>query len=306
MGSLAGLAVIGTSVWTIKKHYSKPTKLKPKDLTPAEIQNSIAEIEIKIEKLKKIISDNYISERNHIISQLNEFGEYEYKIPFENSRDLNSKIKNLEKQKTTDISRSTKIIEENNQIIRDKIKQLSADEKWKELKTIRKQLVYTLHNKKSTPEQKKIANEKISFVNDLITNMVYPEEAAKYKSIYGLTEEQTYELVTREFETHEAFMKEFDRIKDKDIPFGFDSMDKRFSHTGSLSLRDIFPEEIATIESNKKHIKQINVALESAKELYGKYHKKLVALAKEFKNKEEVLELKTLIEQLKSLKNSLN
>ena len=306
LASLAGLAVLGGSVWAVKKYSSKSAVHTTQKLTPEEIKGKIDETKARIAELKEIISSNYLSRKKHLIEELNNFGEFDYRVPFENVKELRNKISSLEKGTGSGIENSTKIISENKQIIRSKSEKLASDERWQELNLLRERLVKILNDDTCTAEQKNIANEKIPLVNDLLINMVYPEEAAKYKGIYGLTDTQTYELVNTEFAALDDFMKEFDRIKDKEIPFSFDTMDKRFSHNGSLSEQDLFPEETAIINSNEKRIKEINTELKAAKDLCEKYAERIKLLAGDFRKMSEVQELKSLNKQIKVFMQSLN
>ncbi len=306
LASLAGLAVLGTSVWAVKKYSSKSIAQTGQKLTPEDVRGKIDETKARISELKEIINSNYLSRKNHIIEELNNFGEFDYRVPFENIKQLRDKISTLEKDTGSSIENSTKIINENKQIIRSKSEKLSSNERWQELNLLRERLIKILNDNTSTAEQKNIANEKVPLVNDLLINMVYPEEAAKYKGIYGLTDTQTYELVNKEFATLDGFMKEFDRIKDKEIPFNFDTMDKRFSHNGSLSEQDLFPEETAIINSNERRIKEINTELKAVKDLCEKYAEKIKLLAADFRKIPEVQELKSLNKQLKVLMQSLD
>ncbi len=306
LGSLAGLAVLGGSILAVKKYSSKAVAQESEKLTPEIIKNKINSTEARVAELREIIRENYLSKKNHIIKELNQFGEFDYKVPFENAKQLREKIELLEKNSASSVENSTKIINENKAIINSKMEKLSSNERWNRLNQLREQLRKILDDKSASVEQKNIANEKIPLVNDLLINMIYPEEAAAYKGIYGLTDKQTYELVTTEFPTGDAFMKEFDRIKDKEIPFSFDTMEKRFSHNGSLSEHDLFPEETETIQINEKRIKDINVAIKTAKDLYEKYSGKIKALANEFRQMPETQELKSLTKQIKELKNSLS
>ena len=88
LGTLAGLAVIGTSIYMFKSGKSKEIKNK---ITPEQIQGEIDTVKEEIAVLKKLIRENYVAKKNTLINKLNEFQEFDYKFPFDNHSQLRSK-----------------------------------------------------------------------------------------------------------------------------------------------------------------------------------------------------------------------
>jgi len=301
LASLSALAVIGASVWGIK-HSSKP---KPNQIKKNEtdVLEAVDVVKDKINKLKKLIFEDYISKKTKIIDQMNKFDEFEYKVPFNTGKDLQDKISVFEKEYVEMSANSYEVISKNKKIIRNKLAALMPDSDWQELKKLRKHFIKTMRTDKDV-EQRKIAGEKLILVNDLLINKVYPETIDKY-NLYGITNQQAFEIVKKDFKTYDDFTEYYDSIKNMDIPFNFEELDKRFSHNGTLSLKDIFPEEITAIESSTELLDETTKKLTATKILYNKYQSKIKQLAQEYRETDGVKELKELLDDLKALKNSL-
>ncbi len=300
LGTLAGLAVIGTSIYMFKSGKSKEIKNK---ITPEQIQGEIDTVKEEIAVLKKLIRENYVAKKNTLINKLNEFQEFDYKFPFDNHSQLRSKIESFESTSGKRISNSQNIINNERKTIKDKLSVLSKNPEWKELKLIRKNLRKIISDGNDM-EQVKIANEKIPMVNDLLINRVYPEEMEKFSSIYGLEDSQAFEMIRKHYASHENFIKEYDELKNLSIPFDYDIIDRRFSHNGELSLLDVFPDEILSIKSNLELIKSFGIDLKGIKELEKKYVTKLSELTEDFRKSSDIEKLKNLTQRLKELNNT--
>ena len=107
LGTLAGLAVIGTSIYMFKSGKNKEIKNK---ITPEQIQGEIDTVKEEIAVLKKLIRENYVAKKNTLINKLNEFQEFDYKFPFDNHSQLRSKIESFESTSGKRISNSQNII----------------------------------------------------------------------------------------------------------------------------------------------------------------------------------------------------
>ena len=297
IGSLTGLAIIGGGTAAIISGHIAGFK----NMTGIgeNINQSANVILEKISKLKKLVTEDYILRRTRIIQDLNKFGEFDYKLPFKNGKDLRTKITKLEEEYSEIDAIYKNNVQENSTIIKDKIRNLSTDSEWKELRKLRKQFMKTMQNS-SAGEQRRIASEKITFINDLLITKVYPQDAAKY-NLYGITEKQALELVRKEFNSYKEFTEYYDSIKDLSIPFRFEEIGNRFSHNGSLSLADIFPEETGAIKNSAKLREDTFSKLEAARNLYKTYLKKLEQLAKEYRQTSGIIELRTLWNSLKTL-----
>ena len=300
LGTLAGLAVIGTSIYMFKSGKNKEIKNK---ITPEQIQGEIDTVKEEIAVLKKLIRENYVAKKNTLINKLNEFQEFDYKFPFDNHSQLRSKIESFESTSGKRMTNSQNIINNERKTIKDKLSVLSKNPEWKELKLIRKNLRKIISDGNDM-EQVKIANEKIPMVNDLLINRVYPEEMEKFSSIYGLEDSQAFEMIRKHYASHENFMKEYDELKNLSIPFDYDIIDRRFSHNGELSLLDVFPDEILSVKSNLELIKSFGIDLKGIKELEKKYVTKLSELTEEFRKSSDIEKLKNLTQRLKELNNT--
>ncbi len=300
LGTLAGLAVIGTSIYMFKSGKNKEIKNK---ITPEQIQGEIDTVKEEIAVLKKLIRENYVAKKNTLINKLNEFQEFDYKFPFDNHSQLRSKIESFESTSGKRMTNSQNIINNERKTIKDKLSVLSKNPEWKELKLIRKNLRKIISDGNDM-EQVKIANEKIPMVNDLLINRVYPEEMEKFSSIYGLEDSQAFEMIRKHYASHENFMKEYDELKNLSIPFDYDIIDRRFSHNGELSLLDVFPDEILSIKSNLELIKSFGIDLKGIKELEKKYVTKLSELTEDFRKSSDIEKLKNLTQRLKELNNT--
>ena len=300
LGTLAGLAVIGTSIYMFKSGKNKEIKNK---ITPEQIQGEIDTVKEEIAVLKKLIRENYVAKKNTLINKLNEFQEFDYKFPFDNHSQLRSKIESFESTSGKRMTNSQNIINNERKTIKDKLSVLSKNPEWKELKLIRKNLRKIISDGNDM-EQVKIANEKIPMVNDLLINRVYPEEMEKFSSIYGLEDSQAFEMIRKHYASHENFIKEYDELKNLSIPFDYDIIDRRFSHNGELSLLDVFPDEILSIKSNLELIKSFGIDLKGIKELEKKYVTKLSELTEDFRKSSDIEKLKNLTQRLKELNNT--
>ncbi|MBR6099488.1 hypothetical protein IKP85_07050 [bacterium] len=297
IASLSGLAVIVGGIWGIK---SGKIRIGNGNFSGSGHGNiNLSDIREQIADLKNILKPEYIAKRQKIVKELNQFGEYDYRVPFSNGGELGKEVRERRDTYLRTKNNADKIIKYNMAIIRKKMQALSAFPEFKELRKIRKALVKTVTESKSVDEIK-IANQKIILVNDLLINRVYPREAVKYERIYGISDEKAFALVRKKHETYEEFMADYKACQNKDVPFDYDGVEKRFMHKNKLELTDIFPVETDTITTNRNLTEAAKEDYEEANVVYGKYLKKLKALALEFREIDEMKELKRLNQLLKT------
>ena len=310
LGSLTGLGILGVCIWRLKsgkapeniKKPSLPQVVKP---SAEKIQADIDALTPKITNLKNLIKADYIAKRQHIVDKLNTFDEYSYKIPFSNRKELTTTIDNLEKDYNDTLPKSNKIIEDNRAAIRKTLSELSQNPEWKELKLARKNLLKILGNENKTDDEIMIARDKISFINDLLVNRAHPDLMKSYKEISAIDDAQALELVRKNFKVYNRFIQKLDSMKDKDVKLRFDKADKYFDHTGKLSLSDIFRDEMQSIKVRSKSLKTKLSKLNAAKDILDKLDKENEQLVKDYRNTESVKQLKSLVEEVKALKKSL-
>ena len=305
IGSLLGLAVLGSSIWGIK-HYKKANNKvnMPAKLSKEKLNSDIADIKNKMTNLKKLIKNNFVKQRDFIISEARQKCENDNKIYFENLSDIRKQVNDLSKTNEASIKKLDDNIALNKKTIRDKLTKLTNNPEWKEIKLLRKKCLAILKSSKNV-EQQKIAKEKIPMLNDLLYNRVYPESLERYKALYGMEDKQVLELVRKDFNTHEEFLNEFNKRKDTSIEFDYDIMEDRTSYNGVLTLKDVFPKEISAIETNIQMKQEAGTKINSLKELYDDILAKIANLANDYRNKPDVKELKYLLSQLLSKRNAL-
>ena len=139
-----------------------------------------------------------------------------------------------------------------------------------ELRKLRKALIKTATTSNSEDEVK-IANEKITMINDLLINRVYPDEAAKYKLLHNIDDEQVFGLVKENFESYEQFVNKYDSLKGQEMDFDFSCLDNKFRHKESLRFKDIFPKEADIINTNTQLIEDARLNLFATENLYNTY-----------------------------------
>ena len=297
-GSLTGLALTGCCIWGIVSGHS--TGSRQISAATENLSQSADILLEKISKLRKLIFEDYTHRRNRIVQNLNRFDEFDYKIPFKNGKTLQAKISKLENEYSEINEIYKNNVSENSKIIKQKIKELSTDTEWKDLRKLRKQFIKIMQTP-SAGEQRQIASEKITFINDLLITKVYPQDSAKY-NLYGITEQQAMELVKKDFKTYEEFTNYYDSIKNNDIPFHFEEIGNRFFHNGTLSLADVFPEEMGAIKNSAKLREETFSKLTAAKSLFQKYLDSMKQLATEYRQTDGIKELKTLLRNLHAIK----
>ena len=145
----------------------------------------------------------------------------------------------------------------------------------------------------------KIANKKVSLVNDLLINKVYPKRSADFRKLYGIDDNQDIQLIRTPFKTYDEYVSEFKSMQNHDIPFDYMAFEHRFSHKNKLQLKDIFPVEAEIISTNEKLIENTKKDYNEAVKLYERYREKILSLANEFRQYEETVELKQLNIRLK-------
>lgn len=304
IASLAGLAVLAGGVWGIQSGKIKLGS-KRNTLSRQEIIAEIGNIKERISDIKNILVPEFTHKKQKIIKELNKFGEYDYKLPFSSIRELKGEIsvRNAEHQRV--LANSKAIIADNKQIIKGKLEKLMQDPEWQELKNTRKALIKTVKAGKSLDDIK-IANKKVSLVNDLLINKAYPERSADFKRLYGIDDNQALQLIRTPFKTYDEYVAAFKSKQNHDIPFDYLAFEHRFSHKNKLQLKDVFPVEAEVIYTNEKLIESTKKDYDEAVKLYERYREKILSLASEFRQYEETVELKQLIIRLKELRAALN
>ena len=306
IGSLFGLALLGTSTFLCIKHFRKPKVQNSKTKIDAKhLKLEIKNIKERINYLKNLVKVNYVEQRNHLYKNNTNLDEYSVDINFTNFNDLKSEIKTLRRNNNGKINKINEIINKNRQIVIEKLKNLSSNKEWNDIKKLRKQTRKIIETS-TNEEQKKIAQEKMPLINDLIYNRVYPENIENYKNLYGIEDKNVLELVKKEFSSYEEFMKAFDSLKNPTEKFDYTIIEERISSTGPLTLKDVFPKEIDTIDSNLKLKKEYETQLKEYEKIYRIILDKLVELAKKYRNCSEIKELKNLTVQLKTKEAQLN
>lgn len=299
LGTLSGLAVLGGSVYWIKYRKNMWNNFPAHSGT---LSNNLDVLIEEVGKLKKLIREDYLSKRQALINKMNDPGEFGFELSFKDNKDLKKKVNIIEEQYGPAAENAKKVLEENRQIIIDKLRKLSSDPEWNELKILRKKLVKTMTTSPSM-DQRKIAENKIPMVNDLITNKVYPDEVENYKSMYGIDNQKISELVRKEFASYDEFVNEYTSLNQEnvfDIPF----MDRRFSHTSRLSFETVFPEETGIMKTCKSLIDINKARLDSAKKLYSDFNNKIRDLGVEYRETESIKDLKKYNARIEALRNN--
>lgn len=302
LGSLMGLATIGGGIFLIKKRAANSAKLNNK-ISLEQITARIEETNNKINILKNLIKEDYTIrcqfQKEKFIASLDLAGE-----PFDDGRELQNKINVLYDKYQKIAEPSNKVIQETKLIIKEKLKTLGQDPDFMELRNRRKSLIKVVKTSKSEDEIK-IANNKIYIINDLIINKVYPEEAATFIDLYGIEESQIRKLVDENFAKFDDFIARYDSMKTVGEDFNYDVITHRFHHKNKLRFIDVFPKEADLIAAHQERLKKTSENLYYYKNLKQSYVTFLRNFAESYRKTEAVAELKSLVKQLNSLKNSL-
>ena len=314
LGSLAGLAAIGTGIWAYKKGKFKkvpktelpgstPLPSEPTDVPPiAPVKSRKEVITERIAELRKTIRTEYTARKQQLIDKMNDFDEFDDRIPFSNVHELREILKLKLDTLTARKEKSEPIIASKMSVIKNRLAELRDNPEWKELKEIRKSMIKKVANSTSEDETK-ILNEKIIIANDLLINRVYPEEIEKYTKFIGLKDEDAFKLLKKDFDKYDDFVKEYKSLQTDTGEVLLEDAEIRFTQKDGLKLKYIFPLETEIIEAGRKAITKAQKDYEAAERVYKKYLNKRKELRDEFKESENVKELKDLIAELKSIKS---
>ena len=302
-GTLSGLAVLGGSIYWVKSRGGfRGKNFSTIAGNSGGLSNNPDVLLEEVTKLKKLILQDYLSKRQSIINKMNDPGEFGFEIHFVSNQDLRKKVNIIEEQLGPAVENAERVLKENQRIIMDKLRKLSSDPEWNELKILRKKLVRIVKTSPSQ-DQRKIAENKIPMVNDLLTNKVYPDEVEDYKRIYGIDDRTIYNLVKKEFNTLEEFINEYSSLN-QDSVFNLPFMDRRFSHESRLSFETLFPEETQNIKTCKSLIDLSRARLLAAKQLYADFNKKIKELGMQYRTTESIQDLKKYNARIRALRNN--
>jgi len=309
LASLAGLATIGAGIW-----YVKSGKGASKINASVSAQNSVSEgattiplipkkdvITSRIAELRQTIQSEYAVKKQAIIDEMNIFDEFDDRVPFTNEKEIFEEVKTRLAAYNDKNSKVGNIIANARSTIKNKIAELKDNPEWIELRTLRKDMRKKLVKSESEDEIK-ILKDKITIINDLMINRVYPEEMERYVQFIGIEDKNAYKLLKKDFKTYDEFMKEYEAAKT--VVSGeplLEDAEIRFIDSNKLTLEKIFPYEMFAINTNNKAVVRLRKAYEAADRVYKKFIAKRKELSQEFKQSENIKELKKLVAELKSL-----
>lgn len=315
LGSLAGLAAIGTGIWAYKKGKfkkvpktelpgstsspSEPTDLPP--IVPVKSRKEV--ITERIAELKKTIRTEYTARKQQLIDKMNDFDEFDDRIPFSSKQELQEILISRLNAYTVRKEKSEPIIASKMSVIKNRLAELTDNPEWKELKEIRKSMIKKVASSTSEDETK-ILNDKIIIANDLLINRVYPEEMENYTKFVGLKDEDAFKLLKKKFEKYEHFEKEFQSLQTDAGEVLLEDAEMRFTQKDGLKLKYIFPRETEIIETSRKAITKAQRDYEAAVRVHEKYMSKIQKLHEEFRESEYIKEYKNLRAELKSIESS--
>lgn len=284
LGSLGGLAVLGTAAYIIKSRMNKKAAQKACE-TGANIMEVI--------RLKHKIKTEFTEKRLPLVQKLKEqVAKTGNEIEFESIGELNAKIDKLDAENIAKRDSLIKHRTEQRQILRDKIEKLVQDPEWKQLRQLRKHFINIINGNTSS-EQKKIAADKVTIVNDLMINKAYPEEIEAFEKLYKMNSEQAFNIVKTKYKTFEDYNKALSEVQVPGLDMVLPIRDRNFTHTRPLHLTDIFPDEAwACIECDKQ-LENINLKTEGIREILKQYHTDCAAIAEEFRNSIDTKALKS-------------
>ena len=283
LGSLGGLAVLGTAVYVVKSRMNKKAAQKASE-AGANIMEVI--------RLKHKIKTDFNERRLPLVQRLREkVAEMGNEIEFETIGELSAKIDKLDAENIARRDSLMKHRTEQRQILRNKILKLEQDPEWKELRQTRKRLI-KLINGKASPEQKNIAADKVVIVNDLMINKAYPEEIEIFEKLYKMNSEQAFNIVRTKFNTFEDYNKALAEPQTARFDTVLPIRNRNFTHARPLHLTDIFPDEaLACIECDKQ-LGNIDLKTEGIRAIIKQYHTDCAAIAEEFRNSIDTKALK--------------
>lgn len=302
-GSLLGLAAIGGSIWAVKSgHFQSKNNIQK--ISPEQIQARINDTLDDINKLKKLIRDDFLAKRNHIINKFFNSNNTNNFMHFKDSQDLRAKIE-AERSNYDRIEKiATPNILEQKQIIKDKFVKLINDPEFKELRQIRKSLLQAKKSTK-TEDEMNIVSKKINIVNDMIINKVYPENSELFKQLYNADSSKILELINGKYETYEQYLTKYKELNPVPTDFNFDSVKNSFYHSKKLSFEDVFPEEVDIIKNNTKILKKAEDRCLILEILKKRYLEKYTEFVNNYQKTEAVIDLKKQVRQLRSLRKQL-
>lgn len=297
--SLAGLAAVsGGSIYWYKTKNPKNKYIPPEE----NIQEKYRILKEDTEHLRNMVAKDYRAKVQALRNKANVFEEFDIEVPFENGKDLRSKIREMEIQNPKSEEERNKIISENLSIIREKFKRLSTDPQWKEFRQIRKQLKQIMDSP-HTSYAAELALKKIELVDDLIINKVYPENVPIYENAIGLTQQQVLEIIKRDYSSIQEYRDDFQSKSHPKTPCSWPQ--EILNTDDKLSLQLVFPREVELIEGCRQDNKFFGQKLAAAKNLLAKYHDSLKELAINYSKTLAMVELKAKMAELRTLKAKL-
>lgn len=248
---------------------------------------------IEVIKLREYIKNEYKAKRKVFNEKLNDYAKSENLPLFTSRKDLEANIRRLEHTKAAWINEFAELKVRNNNKIKEKLRMLAQNAEWKELRTIRKNLLETLERSSKVPsDEHKIAKNKIMLINDLIINAVYPEEKTAFVKYYNMDEKSVLDIVKGNYENVDEYYKTFaeKQINNDELDY-YPLRERNFSHALPLQLIDIFPNEIASNMACDAAFLQLKSDIMAHKQFFEKYLELQKEFITEFRNSENVRKL---------------
>lgn len=303
-GSLMGLAAIGGGIFLLRgKSAGSGQRLGNNTVVAEQISMRIEETLDKIKNLKNLIHNDYIIKFKFLTEKFIASQQYEGIEPFVNNKELYERIAKKYDKYQDLLETSGNVIRDKKHMIKQNLQNLFKDPEFNELREIRKSLMKTIKTSASEDEVK-IANDKIVMVNDLLINKVYPDDAVKFIELHNIDEKQILKLVKENFTSYENFISKYQSMQKFESDFNYDIITNRFHHSDKLRFVDIFPKETESIVVNKQLIQDAKEDLYFYEDLQQSYIAAIRDFAVSYRQTEAVVELKSLVKQLNSLRNS--
>ena len=304
MLSLLGLATLGGGTYYAYNNHKKNLNQKGNSPSAQEkLQTEYNILKKDTENTRQLVVKDFQAKVKKLRNDENIFDEFDVEIPFTNGKDLRQQVMTMETDTPNIIAKQNEIINQKKSIIKSKIAELSSNNEWKELRQIAKQMKKTIETSKNYDEIE-ITKKKLTYVNDLIINKIYPENIPDYEKVFGITQKDLLGIIKKDFKTVEEYENYFNSKKHKPInPFA--ELEEIFVHNGPMTLEQMFSRETQVIERCQEKIKEANHRLKFGKEHLARYEQKLKTLVANYRKTEGMVELKSKMAQLRKLAKEL-
>lgn len=272
LAGLGGLAVIGAGAVLVYNRLKKG-KASGTQSSPLDAAKNKARDEFK--KLKESMLDEF---NENLPDEL----KVRTGVTFKSSKELEDFKEALKTGDDFSVEKYETMRAETSAKVKAQLQKLEGDSEWQELRKMRKALIKSADTQ---DDAGKIAREKISIINDLMSYKVDPSREQVFKNRNMMDVSDGFALVRRDFVSADEFYAKKEKVTKYD--FDFDIGEGFFAGHKPLTINDLFEDEQDTYNFAKDNLKKIEtICAEVIPKAKETLHQKLSELAQGFRTSE--------------------